>query len=356
MEVIGPASLAVRAKAEEVRAALDVVRTASEDAARAAAASRTMNVEATKFSEQIIAAIGSIAVQVERGSAASHDMVHRATSSREIIKALAAAADDIGEIVGVINSVANQTNLLALNATIEAARAGDAGKGFAVVASEVKSLATETGKSTDQIARKIAEIQSRTRQVVSTLADVTEGIDELSAVTSSISVAMDQQRAAIEGYADNTRRTNVAVSDVASRMADVADMVLRSSSSALDVATVATDMQRTSETLRRAIPSIAFKATHADLRDYQRYEVATRVQVSVEGRELAVRVYDISESGVCIESIPRFGVGTPVVLRFPGLHPVDGKIVRAADDSFGISFEPQKLKTEEVRRIITVAA
>ena len=175
MEVIVQASLAVRAKAEEVRAALDMVRTASEDAARAAAASRTMNVEATKFSEQIIAAIGAIAVQVERGSAASHDMVHRATSSREIIKALAAAADDIGEIVGVINSVASQTNLLALNATIEAARAGDAGKGFAVVASEVKSLATETGKSTEQIARKIAEIQSRTRQVVATLADVTEG-------------------------------------------------------------------------------------------------------------------------------------------------------------------------------------
>ena len=62
---------------------------------------------------------------------------------------------------------------------------------------------------------------------------------------------------------------------------------------------------------------------------------------------------DISEAGACIEAIPRLGVGTSLVLRLPGLHPVEGKIVRAAADTFGISFEPQKLKTEEVRRLIS---
>jgi methyl-accepting chemotaxis protein len=356
MHAIVQASLGLRAKAEEVRTALEMVRTASDDAARAAAGSRAMNVEATKFGEQIIAAIGAIAVQVERGSVASRDVVQRASSSRDIIKALAAAADDIGEIVGVINAVASQTNLLALNATIEAARAGDAGKGFAVVASEVKSLATETGKSTEKIATKIAEIQSRTRQVVGSLAHVTEAIDELSAVTSSISAAMEQQRAAIRGYSDNTRMTNVAVSDVAGRMTEIADMVVRSTASALDVATVATDMQRTSESLRHAIPDIVRKATHADLREFPRYEIDARAHIKVEGRDLDVRVYDISEAGASIEALPRLGVGSQLVLTFPGLHPVDGKIVRAADESFGVSFEPQKLKTEEVRRLIAAAA
>ena len=62
----------------------------------------------------------------------------------------------------LINDIASQTNLLALNATIEAARAGDAGKGFAVVASEVKSLATQTGKATEEIASQISEIQDAT--------------------------------------------------------------------------------------------------------------------------------------------------------------------------------------------------
>ena len=173
-------AFSLRAKAEDVRATLEVVQSASDDTAQAAAGSRAMNEDAARLSEQIIAAIREIAVQVQRGSDASRDAVERARNSRDIIHALAAAADDIGAIVGVINAIADQTNLLALNATIEAARAGDAGRGFAVVAAEVKSLATETGKSTGQIGSRIAEIQSRTRQVVAALAEVTEAIDQLS--------------------------------------------------------------------------------------------------------------------------------------------------------------------------------
>ena len=145
MHAIADASQSMLAKADGMRTALDTVRAASEETARAAESSRAMNLEATQFSEQIIAAIGAIADQVERGSTTSREAVERAASSRDIINALATATDDIGEIVGVIDAIASQTNLLALNATIEAARAGDAGKGFAVVASEVKTLATETG-------------------------------------------------------------------------------------------------------------------------------------------------------------------------------------------------------------------
>ena len=92
------------------------------------------------------------------------------------------------------------------------------------------------------------------------------------------------------------------------------------------------------------------------MREYPRYEIETRAHLQVEDRVLDVRVFDISEAGALIEALPRLGVGTPVVMTFPGLHPVDGKIVRAVADSLGVSFEPQKLKTEEVRRLITAAA
>ena len=356
MRSIVDGSFALRAKADDVRMVLESVRAASDETARAAESSRTMNHEATRFSEQIIVAIAAIAEQVGRGSVASRDAVSRADHSREIINALAAAADDIGEIVEVISSIADQTNLLALNATIEAARAGPAGRGFAVVASEVKSLANETGKSTGQIGAKIAEIQSRTRQVVVSLSDVAEAIVQLSTVTDSISAAMQEQRAALEGFSSNVQRTNAAVSDVAGRMAEIARMVVRSTASASDVADVAMDMQRTSETLRSDIPDIVRKALRADLREYPRYDIDAKARVGADSRSIDIRVFDISESGARIAKVEGLAVGTKLVLTFRGLDPVAGTIIREAEDSFGLCFEPQKLQTDEVRRLIAAAA
>jgi methyl-accepting chemotaxis protein len=355
MRLIVEGSFALRAKADDMRTTLETVRAASDETARAAESSRTLNCEASGFSDRFITAIGAIAEQAGRGSAASRDAVRRANNAREIINALAVAADDIGEIVGVISSIAAQTNLLALNATIEAARAGAAGRGFAVVAAEVKSLANETGKSTEQIGAKISEIQSRTHQVVVSLADVADAIDQLSTVTDSISEAMQNQRTAMQGFSANVRRTDAAVAEVAGRMAEIASMVIRSTAGASVVADVAVDMQRTSEAMRSEIPNIVRKALRADLREHPRYDIDAKANLGAVGASINIRVLDISESGARIAKIQGIELGTTLTLTFPGLHPVAGKIIRAAEDGFGVAFEPQKLKTEEVRRVIAEA-
>src|SRR6185437_1859603 len=82
------------------------------------------------------------------------------------IAALSQAAQQIGDVVKLIRTIAGQTNLLALNATIEAARAGEAGRGFAVVASEVKSLAVQTAKATEDISKLIGAVQTSTGSAV----------------------------------------------------------------------------------------------------------------------------------------------------------------------------------------------
>ena len=82
------------------------------------------------------------------------------------MRVLAEGAQRIGDVVGLISTIAGQTNLLALNATIEAARAGEAGKGFAVVASEVKGLAQQTAKATEEVSGQIARMQEATREAV----------------------------------------------------------------------------------------------------------------------------------------------------------------------------------------------
>jgi hypothetical protein len=116
------------------------------------------------------------------------------------------------------------------------------------------------------------------------------------------------------------------------------------------------NVQHTSQSLRSAIPAIARTATRADLRDYPRYDIEVQAVLEVDGQTRKVRVFDISESGARVETVGAFAVGTQVRLMLSGLHAVSGKVVRVGDDGLGVCFEPQKLKTEEVRRLIVAAA
>ncbi|KMP12381.1 hypothetical protein UR09_01205 [Candidatus Nitromaritima sp. SCGC AAA799-A02] len=96
--------------------------------------------------------------------------------TKKSIEQLGSRADEIGETLKIIQSVAKQTNLLALNATIEAARAGEAGKGFAVVANEVKELARQSEKAAEEIAGRIKAIQDETHNAQEA---VTSAIEKL---------------------------------------------------------------------------------------------------------------------------------------------------------------------------------
>jgi methyl-accepting chemotaxis protein len=344
---------ALQLKAVDMVAALESVRAAFDETVRAAEGSQAMNQAAGHLSDQVIRAISEISEQVRRGSGLGREAVGRATASRATIDALAKAANQIGDIVTVINDIAAQTNLLALNATIEAARAGEAGRGFSVVASEVKILATQTGKSTEQIGAKVAEIQFTTREVVAALSSVAEAIDQLSDVTVSVSAAIEQQRDATENFAISARETTAAVSDVAGRMAGMADMVQRSRTTAQDVSAVAEEMQSTSQILCREIPDLVRKAVNADLREFPRYEVNLSARLERDGHVVAVVVHDISEGGARVDGPEYLALGDQVALTFPGMKAITAEVVRNASDGFGICFKPARLRLEELRDLVT---
>ena len=171
------------------------------------------------------------------------------TMNQEIGR-LAEGAQEIGEVVNLIQQIAGQTNLLALNATIEAARAGEAGRGFAVVAGEVKSLAVQTAKATDKIVAQITAVQTCTGVAIAAVRRNADRLREVDQFTSTVAGSLQEQNAAtneiFRNVANAAEGTKVVVSvlhQVASAVSHTrsyADTVLEASET---VATAAAKLQ-----------------------------------------------------------------------------------------------------------------
>ncbi len=145
--------------------------------------------------EEMTASIREITKTTNEASLMASDTLKKSEATNKIINQLGASSLDIGNVVKVINSIAQQTNLLALNATIEAARAGDSGRGFAVVASEVKELAKQTAKATNDISKKIEAIQKETTSAVSAIGEISLSISKVNGHAGNIAAAVEEQAA-----------------------------------------------------------------------------------------------------------------------------------------------------------------
>jgi uncharacterized protein YoxC len=158
------------ANAERAQELTTMVAAASEEASN--------NVQSVaSATEELSSSVNEISRQVQESARMATEAVGQARVTNDRVSELSKAASRIGDVVELINTIAEQTNLLALNATIEAARAGEAGRGFAVVASEVKALAEQTSKATGEIGQQITGIQAATQDSVNAIKEISGTIE-----------------------------------------------------------------------------------------------------------------------------------------------------------------------------------
>jgi methyl-accepting chemotaxis protein len=163
--------------------------------------------------EEMTASVAEIAQNAGNSAATASRAANLAESTGQAVQKLKESAQDIGKVVEVIVDIAEQTKLLALNATIEAARAGEAGKGFAVVASEVKELAGQTGRSTEDIRKRIQEIQESTAGAVQAIDQIVGVIRQVNEMAQSIAAAVEQQSATTSEIPQNVAQAATAAGD-----------------------------------------------------------------------------------------------------------------------------------------------
>ncbi|MCK5146858.1 HAMP domain-containing protein [bacterium] len=201
---------------------------------------------------------GAVAMQETRKG--MEEIVLSTSKTSDIINSLSGRADQIGEIIQVINDIADQTNLLALNAAIEAARAGEQGRGFAVVADEVRKLAERTTKATSEVGETIKAIQEDTKNasksmeeadaVVSRGKQATVKTEEvLGEIMQSVARSMEM----INQIAAATEEMSSGAEDISKNVDSISNVTKESAYGAEALAATAGGLTQQTESLRNLV-------------------------------------------------------------------------------------------------------
>jgi methyl-accepting chemotaxis protein len=169
--------------------------------------------------EEMTSTVNEIAKNAEKARVVTGNAVSQAGNASTKVDELGRSAKQIGKVTEAITEISEQTNLLALNATIEAARAGEAGKGFAVVANEIKELAKQTADATEEIKKRVKDIQENTSGTVFEIGQITKVINDVNDIVTTIATAVEEQSSTTREIAGNVTQASQGIGNVTENVA-----------------------------------------------------------------------------------------------------------------------------------------
>ena len=245
---------------EEVAAQTGTVATASEEmSATSMEIAQNCSLAAESSRQGSKLAIEGVSV-VQETVAGMNRLAEKVKQSAATVASLGTRSEQIGEIIGTIEDIADQTNLLALNAAIEAARAGEQGRGFAVVADEVRALAERTTRATKEIGEMIRAIQVETQGAVASMQDGVHEVERGTNDAARSGEALENIRNQIDAVSEQINQIATAAeqqmattTEITGNIQQITEVVQLSAGSSQDSAGAARKLQDHASHLHRLV-------------------------------------------------------------------------------------------------------
>jgi methyl-accepting chemotaxis protein len=257
------------------------------------------------------------------------DAGHAAAAAGKSVDGLKASSAEIGNVVSLISAIAKQTNLLALNATIEAVRAGDAGRGFAVVANEVKALSSATQNATEEIGRKIDQLQRDAQESIAAVNRIMTAIAAIRPVFAAVASAIEEQITTTGELSRSAADSSRFVTSVAESAAEIKDASACAEQSGAAIDRSGQDAANLAAKLQTRFVTFLRQSEIGDRRRHDRLPCDLPVVLRQGSREIRGHTADISEGGMLVRSDDgeKLANGASIEANLTGIGRVRARIV-----------------------------